>query len=84
MEECVRQGLARNIGISNFNSEQITRLLAAATIKPVNNQVSSQISNICLLNYIETKFYFIIRTTITGANFSNYISIPHKHHVIFN
>ena len=39
MEECSRLGLARNIGISNFNSEQIKRLLTAATIKPVNNQV---------------------------------------------
>ena len=39
MEECKRQGLARSIGVSNFNSEQITRLLASAEIKPVNNQV---------------------------------------------
>ncbi|XP_003425364.1 1,5-anhydro-D-fructose reductase [Nasonia vitripennis] len=39
MEECKRQGLARSIGVSNFNSEQITRLLEAAKIKPVNNQV---------------------------------------------
>ncbi|XP_033222483.1 aldo-keto reductase family 1 member B1 [Belonocnema kinseyi] len=44
MEECSRQGLARNIGVSNFNSEQITRLLAAATIKPVNNQVELNIN----------------------------------------
>lgn len=39
MEECVRQGLTRSIGISNFNSEQITRLLKSAKIAPVNNQV---------------------------------------------
>lgn len=39
MEECKRQGLARSIGVSNFNSEQITRLLSSAKIKPVNNQV---------------------------------------------
>ncbi|KAJ8680125.1 hypothetical protein QAD02_015912 [Eretmocerus hayati] len=39
MEECKRLGLARSIGVSNFNSEQITRLLTNATIKPVNNQV---------------------------------------------
>lgn len=39
MEECVHQGLTRSIGISNFNSEQITRLLRTAKIKPVNNQV---------------------------------------------
>lgn len=39
MEECVRQGLTRSIGISNFNSEQISRLLESAKIAPVNNQV---------------------------------------------
>ncbi|XP_063983416.1 aldo-keto reductase family 1 member B1-like [Diachasmimorpha longicaudata] len=44
MEECVRLGLARSIGISNFNSAQITRLMAAATIKPVNNQVEVNVN----------------------------------------
>lgn len=39
MEGCVQQGLAKSIGLSNFNSEQITRVLANATIKPVNNQI---------------------------------------------
>nr|CAD7259979.1 unnamed protein product [Timema shepardi] len=39
MEDAVKQGLTRSIGISNFNSEQITRLLKTATIKPVTNQV---------------------------------------------
>ncbi|XP_015602930.1 1,5-anhydro-D-fructose reductase isoform X2 [Cephus cinctus] len=39
MEECQRLGLTKSIGISNFNSEQITRLLSVAKIKPVNNQI---------------------------------------------
>lgn len=39
MEKCVELGLAKSIGISNFNSEQIERLLKHATIKPVTNQV---------------------------------------------
>jgi len=39
MEEAVKQGLVRSIGVSNFNSEQINRILAACTIKPVTNQV---------------------------------------------
>lgn len=39
MEACVRQGLTRSIGVSNFNSEQISRLLESAKIIPVNNQV---------------------------------------------
>ncbi|XP_070168867.1 1,5-anhydro-D-fructose reductase [Polyergus mexicanus] len=44
MEECVRQGLTRSIGISNFNSEQINRLLESAKIVPVNNQIEININ----------------------------------------
>ncbi|XP_026477947.1 1,5-anhydro-D-fructose reductase-like isoform X2 [Ctenocephalides felis] len=39
MEECVQLKLARSIGVSNFNSEQIDRILAVCKIKPVTNQV---------------------------------------------
>lgn len=39
MEQCVDEGLVRSIGLSNFNSEQIDRLLANCRIHPVNNQV---------------------------------------------
>lgn len=51
MEECKRQGLARSIGVSNFNSEQIVRLVSAAKIKPVNNQVDTPFN---LLNNLIT------------------------------
>ncbi|XP_075223458.1 prostaglandin F synthase 1-like isoform X3 [Lycorma delicatula] len=39
MEECVHLGLTKNIGVSNFKSEQIERILKIAKIKPVTNQV---------------------------------------------
>ncbi|KAJ9593082.1 hypothetical protein L9F63_027677 [Diploptera punctata] len=39
MEECVKLGLTKSIGLSNFNSKQIQRVLDIATIKPVVNQV---------------------------------------------
>jgi len=39
LEDCVNAGLVKSIGISNFNTKQIERLLGAATIKPVTNQV---------------------------------------------
>ena len=39
MEDCVRAGLVRNIGVSNFNSLQIQRVLDVATVKPCNLQV---------------------------------------------
>jgi len=39
MEEAYKLGLAKNIGISNFNHEQIDRILANSTVKPTVNQV---------------------------------------------
>ena len=39
LEACVAKGLVRSIGVSNFNSQQMTRLMGACTIKPVTNQV---------------------------------------------
>ncbi|KAG5667792.1 hypothetical protein PVAND_015762 [Polypedilum vanderplanki] len=39
MEELVEAGLVKSIGLSNFNSKQIERVLAVAKIKPVMNQV---------------------------------------------
>ncbi|KAJ4430905.1 hypothetical protein ANN_19497, partial [Periplaneta americana] len=39
MEDCVRLRLTRSIGVSNFNSQQIQRILDSSSIKPVVNQV---------------------------------------------
>ncbi|KAJ3657756.1 hypothetical protein Zmor_009539 [Zophobas morio] len=39
MEECVRLGLTKSIGLSNFNSEQVERVVTNCKIKPVVNQV---------------------------------------------
>jgi aldehyde reductase len=39
MEECVKLGLAKSVGLSNFNSEQVDRVLKHCKIKPVINQV---------------------------------------------
>lgn len=39
LEDSVAAGLVKSIGISNFNTKQITKLLSVATIKPVTNQV---------------------------------------------
>lgn len=39
MESCVEKGLVRSIGVSNFNSQQLVRLMEVCTIKPVTNQV---------------------------------------------
>jgi aldehyde reductase len=39
MEKLVDLGIVKSVGVSNFNSEQITRILENCRIKPVNNQV---------------------------------------------
>ena len=41
MEEVQKAGLAKTIGVSNFNSKQIDRILEVATVRPVCNQVES-------------------------------------------
>ncbi|XP_026750621.2 aldo-keto reductase family 1 member B1-like [Galleria mellonella] len=39
MEKLVEKGLVKSIGVSNFNTKQIDRVLEIAKIKPVTNQV---------------------------------------------
>jgi len=39
MENLVKLGLVKSIGVSNFNSEQIQRILDECEIKPVTNQI---------------------------------------------
>lgn len=39
MEKLLLTGLVQNIGVSNFNSQQIHRLLANCIVKPVVNQI---------------------------------------------
>ncbi|XP_019556902.2 aldo-keto reductase family 1 member B1 [Aedes albopictus] len=41
MEKLVDAGLVKNIGVSNFNSKQIQRVLDVARIKPVCNQIEN-------------------------------------------
>ncbi|KAL5234661.1 hypothetical protein ACI65C_002071 [Semiaphis heraclei] len=41
MEKCVRLGLTKSIGISNFNIKQVKEILKIALIKPAVNQVEN-------------------------------------------
>lgn len=58
MEECVRLGLAKSIGLSNFNSKQIARVLENASIKPVMNQV---INSPLLYQFPSKVWYFRLK-----------------------
>ncbi|XP_052871754.1 aldo-keto reductase family 1 member B1-like [Anopheles cruzii] len=39
MEKLVERGLVRNIGLSNFNTKQVQRILNVARLAPVTNQI---------------------------------------------
>ena len=39
MEECVRKGYTRHLGISNFNGQNVLDLLTYCKIKPIVNQI---------------------------------------------
>lgn len=57
MEKCVEMGLVKSIGISNFNSEQIERLLSSSKIKPVMNQIEAHpnLNNKRLINFCKER-----------------------------
>ncbi len=39
MEGVYNNGLAKSIGVSNYNEEQVDRIVKSCTVKPHNNQV---------------------------------------------
>jgi alcohol dehydrogenase (NADP+) len=39
LQDCVRAGLSRNIGVSNFSMEKLGALLESAEMPPTNNQI---------------------------------------------
>lgn len=64
MEECVRKGYTRHLGISNFNGQNVLDLLAYAKIKPIANQFEyhpylqqSSLVEICQKNGIHCVAY---------------------------
>lgn len=57
MEKAVEMGLTKSIGVSNFNPEQIDRVLKIAKIKPVTNQVECHpyLTQKKLIEYLQSK-----------------------------
>ena len=65
MEDCVKSGLTRSIGVSNFNSKQVQRILDNCTIKPVTNQVLIlRFQSIRNLLVILTESYKLLETIL--------------------
>eukprot|EP00745_Piridium_sociabile_P002293 TRINITY_DN114014_c0_g1_i1.p1 TRINITY_DN114014_c0_g1~~TRINITY_DN114014_c0_g1_i1.p1 ORF type:complete len:322 (-),score=75.99 TRINITY_DN114014_c0_g1_i1:67-1032(-) len=69
MEDCVKSGLAKNIGLSNFNSQQIQRILDKATIKPCNLQVevNPTFTNEKLIQFAQSKDIVVSSYAPLGA-----------------
>ena len=46
MEKCIEQGLCKTIAVSNFNKNQLDRLIQNCKIKPIINQAESSKTNV--------------------------------------
>jgi len=71
MEECVTLGLTKAIGLSNFNSDQIFRIMAKCTIKPVMNQVECHpfLSQRMLQEFCKMREIYVTAYSPLGGNF---------------
>ncbi|XP_031843075.1 aldo-keto reductase family 1 member B1-like [Nomia melanderi] len=69
MEHLVKKGLVKNIGVSNFNSEQIERLIKNSETKPVTNQVECHpyLNQIKLTEFCKTRGITITAYSSFGA-----------------
>merc|ERR1719283_115950 len=57
MEEAVKQGLVKSIGVSNFNKDQIERVIAASSTVPATNQIEihPELPQLEMINYCRSK-----------------------------
>nr|XP_037275525.1 aldo-keto reductase family 1 member A1-like [Rhipicephalus microplus] len=83
MEEAANMGMTRSIGLCNFNKEQVTRILAMATIKPAALQVEchaylnqDELLQFCKENSIRLTAYAPLGSPVG----SRAVSKPHEYH----
>ncbi|XP_063899142.1 uncharacterized protein LOC110382948 [Helicoverpa armigera] len=75
MEDLVNKGLVRSIGVSNFNSQQIQRILDKGRLKPMVNQVEchpyltqERLDNFCAERNITLSAYGVLGSKGTPAD----------------
>lgn len=77
MEDALAQGLTKSIGVSNFNAEQMQRIIDNSKTKPVTNQVLYTMLVYFMDVFISGEFYssyaeqiaFVFRCTPYCQNF---------------
>ncbi|XP_069679203.1 1,5-anhydro-D-fructose reductase-like isoform X2 [Periplaneta americana] len=85
MEKCVELGLVKSIGLSNFNSQQIDRVLEIATIKPVVNQIECHpyLNQSKLINFCKEREIVIMAYAPFGRPGSKVFYIRHDTPLLF-
>ncbi|KAL1460815.1 hypothetical protein WDU94_012758 [Cyamophila willieti] len=73
MEKCVEKGFARSIGLSNFNSDQIKKIVDCAKIKPVNLQIEVHpyLNQRKLIDYCKKQNILVTAYSPLGAPWTN-------------
>ena len=69
MEQVYKAGLAKAIGVSNFNSEQIDRILKLGTVRPVCNQVECHpyLTQDQLINFCKSRDICVVAYSPLGC-----------------
>ena len=69
MEDCADQGLCRNLGVCNFNSENLQQILAGCRIHPFANQVECHpyLRQRGLLNFCESNQVQLVAYSPLGS-----------------
>lgn len=80
MEELVKTGKVRSLGVSNFNSQQLDRLISASKIKPVVNQIecNPNLNQLKLIEFAKERNVIIVGYSPLGrpgTNSDNSIAI---------
>ncbi|KAG4079732.1 hypothetical protein HA402_014863 [Bradysia odoriphaga] len=84
MEDVLKDGLVKSIGVSNFNSEQVTRVLNNSSVKPVTNQVESHpyLAQKQLLEFFREKSIPLTAYSPLGNPGSAYNTNPNKKNIL--
>lgn len=84
MEDVLKDGLVKSIGVSNFNSEQIARILRNSSVLPATNQVESHpyLAQKKLIEFCREKGIPMTAYSPLGNPGSAYNSNPDKRNIL--